>query len=230
MMRGRNRRFGICVFVWCIFACGLYLASPSLAAGAPEKRAANKAPSGKTGSVAEKQRPAGRGASSSGPFKSDAPLTIVGDRMEISQRDRTIVFEGHVSVRQEDLTITGKRMKVFAAPPDKAKPAPKEQPQDSQGDPSMMGRIDRIEMEGGIRIVQHEKDATAEKGIYYHGENKIVLLGNPVVTQGADRIQGRQITLYLADGRSVVEGGESTPVQVILHPKKNKDQNKEQSP
>ncbi len=229
MIRGRNRKIGLSVFVSCLLACGLCLSDSSMAAGAPEKRPASKAPSSGSGSAPEK-RSASKGAPKSGPFKSDAPLTIVGDRMEISQRDRTIVFEGHVSVQQEDLTITGKRMKVFAAPADKGKAAPKEQSQEQQGDPSMMGRIDRIEMEGGIRIVQHEKDATAEKGIYYHGENKIVLLGNPVVTQGADRIQGRQITLYLADGRSVVEGGESTPVQVILHPKKNKDQNKEQSP
>jgi lipopolysaccharide export system protein LptA len=141
--------------------------------------------------------------------------------MEASQRDRTIVFEGHVTVQQEDLTITGKRMKVFAAPPEKDKPSQATQGQ--SGESSMMGRIDRIEMDGGVRIVQREKVATAEKAVYYHGENKIVLLGSPVVSQGADQIQGRMITLYLADGRSVVEGGESSPVQAILHPKKNKE-------
>jgi lipopolysaccharide export system protein LptA len=223
MIRGRIRRLGTGVFVLCFLLSGHCLSGLSGAAGAPEKRPAKKTPASPAGNAAEKS-PASKPAPKSGPFKSEAPLTIVGDRMEVSQRDRTIVFEGHVTVRQEDLTITGKRMKVIAAPPDKAKPAQKGDAQDQQGDPSMIGRIDRIEMDGGIRIVQREKDATAEKGIYYHGENKIVLLGNPVVSQGADKIQGRQITLFLADGRSVVEGGESSPVQVILHPKKSKEQ------
>jgi lipopolysaccharide export system protein LptA len=196
------------VLVSCLMTGGLCLLVCVTSIGAAEKRAGNKPPS------------------KSGPLKSEAPLTIVGDRMEVNQRDRTIVFEGHVTVRQEDLTITGKRMKVFAQPVTKTKPpqAAQAQGQGQPEDDSMMTRIDRIEMEGGVRIVQHERVATAEKSIYYHGENKIVLLGSPVVTQGADQVQGRMITMYLSDGRSVVEGGESTPVQAILHPKKNKEQ------
>ena len=85
----------------------------------------------------------------------------------------------------------------------------------------MMEQIDRIEIEGDVRISQREKVATADKSVYYHGEQKIVLMGNPMVSQGEDRVQGRLITLYLADGRSVVEGGESSPVQAVLHPRKD---------
>jgi lipopolysaccharide export system protein LptA len=189
----------------CLMTAGLCLIVCVTSIGAAEKHAGSKSPS------------------TSGPFKSEAPLNIAGDRMEVNQRDRTIIFEGHVTVQQEDLTITGKRMKVFAAPVAKGKPPQQGQGQGTSEETSMMGKIDRIEMDGGVRIVQREKVATAEKSIYYHGENKIVLLGNPVVSQGADQIQGRMITLYLADGRSVVEGGESAPVQAILHPKKSKE-------
>jgi lipopolysaccharide export system protein LptA len=203
MMRGRKRKTWGGVFVSWVVAGGFCLLISATAFAAQEKRTGEKPPP------------------KSGPFKSEAPLTIAGDRMEVNQRDRTIVFEGHVTVQQEDLTITGKRMKVFAAPVAKGKPS--QQGQGQSEETSMMGKIDRIEMDGGVRIVQREKVATAEKSIYYHGENKIVLLGNPVVSQGADQIQGRMITLYLGDGRSVVEGGESSPVQAILHPKKSKD-------
>ena len=145
-----------------------------------------------------------------GPLRSDAPLNIASDRMEVSQKDRTILFEGHVVIQQEDLTITGRRMMVFASGADKGKGA----------ESSMMEQIDRIEIEGDVRISQREKVATSEKSVYYHREQKIVLIGNPVVSQGEDRVRGRLITLYLADGRSVVEGGESSPVQAVLHPRK----------
>ena len=142
-------------------------------------------------------------------MKSDSPLHIASDRMEVKQQDKTIVFEGHVVVQQDDLTITGNRIKVSAA--SVAKPAKGEQP-------SIVDKIDRIEVEGDVKIVQREKLATADKAVYYHQEQKIVLMGRPVVSQGQDKVQGRLITLYIAEGKSVVEGGEESPVQAVLHP------------
>ncbi len=142
-------------------------------------------------------------------IKSESPLHIASDRMEVKQQDKTIVFEGHVVVQQDDLTITGNRMKVTAAAVDKS----------AKGDQSsMVDKIERIEVEGDVKITQREKLATAEKAVYYHQEQKIVLMGRPVVAQGQDKVQGRLITLYIAQGKSVVEGGEETPVQAVLHP------------
>jgi lipopolysaccharide export system protein LptA len=139
-------------------------------------------------------------------LNSGSPLNIAGDRMEANQKDREIIFEGHVVVQQSDLTITGRTLKVYAVAGDKPN-------QDS-----MMDKIDRIEVEGDVRISQREKLATAEKAVYYHQESKIVLMGNPSVSQGQDKLMGRLITLYINEGRSVVEGGAETPVQAVLHP------------
>jgi lipopolysaccharide export system protein LptA len=141
-------------------------------------------------------------------LKSDSPLHIASDRMEVKQNEKTILFEGHVVVQQDDLTITGRTLKVYAASTGTEK--------NSQS--SMMDKIDRIEIEGDVKISQQDKVATADKAVYYHVEQKIVLMGNPVVSQGADKVQGRLITLYIAQGRSVVEGGAQTPVQAVLHP------------
>jgi len=157
---------------------------------------------------AEKQK--GKVAQEQDIVKSDSPLHIASDRMEVSQTEKIITFEGHVVVQQDDMTITGNRMKVVAADGGK-----KDERKDAQT--SMMDRVDRIEVEGDVRISQKEKVATAEKSVYYHQQRKIVLIGNPVVSQGQDSVRGRVITLYLAEGRSVVEGGES-PVHAVLHP------------
>ena len=151
-------------------------------------------------------KPAGTTAPKS--MKSDSPMHVAGDRMEVSQTDRTILFEGHVVVQQDDITITGKRLKVFAM-----------SGQDKSGEPTMMDKVDRIEVEGDVTISQKEKVATSDKAVYYHQEQKIVLIGSPKVAQGQDTVQGRVITMYMAQGKSVVEGGEESPVHAVLHPK-----------
>jgi lipopolysaccharide export system protein LptA len=142
-------------------------------------------------------------------MKSDSPLHIASDRMEVRQQDKTIVFQGHVVVRQDDLTITGNQLKVTAAQVDKSIKTDQS---------AIVDKIDRIEVNGDVKITQREKQATANQAVYYHQEQKIVLMGNPVVSQGQDKVQGRLITLYIAEGKSVVEGGEETPVQALLHP------------
>ena len=156
--------------------------------------------------------PASR-ATNAGPgaiLQSDSPLKIASDRMEANQNDKTVLFEGHVVVQQDDLTITGKRLKVYSS----------EALKDGAAQSAMVDKIDRIEMEGDVTISQKDKVATAQRAVYYHQEQKIVLSGQPMVTQGEDRIQGRLITLLLAEGKSIVEGGAETPVQALLHPAK----------
>lgn len=159
--------------------------------------------------AAEKQKP--RSPRDPNAMKSDSPLHIASDRMEVVQAEKIITFVGHVVIQQDDLTITGNSMKVFAAS------GKKEDKKEAQ--PAMMDQVDRIEMEGDIKISQRDKVATADKAVYYHQDRKIVLLGSPMVSQGQDSVRGRVITLYIAEGRSVVEGGDA-PVQAVLHPKK----------
>ncbi len=148
--------------------------------------------------------------SSGGPFlQRGSPVHISSDRMDVDQAGRTILFQGHVVVQQDNLTITGRSLKVFAAP---------NATDHQQGDGGMMDRIDRLEMEGDVRISQEDRLAAAERAVYYHQEQKIVLMGNPRVSQGPDRIEGQLITLFLDEGRSVVEGGSESPVRAVLHP------------
>jgi lipopolysaccharide export system protein LptA len=149
-------------------------------------------------------------------LKSDAPLHVVSDRMEANQKNRTILFQGHVVVQQEDLTITGNKLTVYAAQGDEDKDKSK----DSLG--VTMDKIDRIVMVGDVRISQEDKVAVADKAVYYHEKQVIVLSGNPRVSQGKDTVRGHVITLYLTEERSVVEGSKQDPVQVTLHPSRKK--------
>jgi len=143
--------------------------------------------------------------------KSGSPIHITADRMEAKQDQRTIVFEGHVSVQQDDMTITSNNLKVALLSGEKV-------PASGESNPSQ--RIDYIEFEGDVKVTQKDRLATANKAIFYQKEQKITLQGRPVVTQGQDRIEGNFITIYPQQGRSIVEGGNGTPVQAVLFPAK----------
>jgi lipopolysaccharide export system protein LptA len=142
----------------------------------------------------------------------DKPINISSDKMEVSQKQGTIVFEGHVVAQQENLTMTGKKLVVYAVK-EKSKTA-----KGSGEQSGMIERLDRIELSGEVRISQGEKLATCEKAVYYRQEQKIILSGNPQVSQGKDVLNGRLITLYLLEERSVIEGGGQNPVKATLFP------------
>lgn len=154
------------------------------------------------------QKPDSNATQQQGLLQNDAPIHIASDRMEVDQNDKVVTFEGHVVVQQKDLTITGKLMRVYTSKGD------------TSTESSKTDRIDRIEVEGDVKISQQDKIATADKAVYYHDKQKIVLMGNPQFSQGQDTIKGRLITLYLPEQRTVVEGGENTPVHAVLYPER----------
>ncbi len=142
---------------------------------------------------------------------SQSPIHITADRMETNQDENTITFESHVIVQQDDVTITSNRLKVTMLQGDK-KPASVES--------SPAERIDYIEFDGDVKVTQQDRLATANKAIFYQKEQKIMLHGRPVVTKGQDRVEGNLITIFLKEGRSVVEGSAGAPVQAVLFPGK----------
>jgi len=157
--------------------------------------------------VEKSQQPKASATGQQGLLQSDEPIHIASDRMEVDQKDKVVMFEGHVVVQQKDLTITGKKMRVYTS-----------NAADPSSESSKADRIDRIEVEGDVRISQQDKIATADKAVYYHNQQKIVLMGKPQFSQGQDTIKGRLITLYLPEQRTVVEGGQDNPVHAVLYP------------
>lgn len=139
--------------------------------------------------------------------KSDSPIHIQSDRMEAKQEERMILFDGHVTVQQDDMTLNANKLKVVLLAGEKNPTGPTD-------------RIDYIEAEGEVKVTQKDRLVTADKAIFYQKERKIVLHGRPVVTKGYDKIEGTLITIYLQQGRSVVEGGRGNPVQAVLFPGK----------
>lgn len=147
------------------------------------------------------------GAQPGKPISGDSAIQLTSDRMVLDEKKKVVVFEGHVVVTRSDVTITADRLYLYGKSNERI-----------VMDKPLGEQIDRIEVEGNVRIVQGNKVASSDKAIYYVEQQKILLVGNPVVAQGQDRISGQMITIYLKEGRSVVEGGQEKPVKVILTP------------
>jgi len=155
------------------------------------------------------------------PIMSQSPIHITADRMEAQQDQRIIIFDNHVVVKQDDVTITSKTLRVFLLP-EENKPAAGDTSQKRGGneektvspaqkktalnDSPAAQKIDYIEFEGDVKFTQQDRLATAKKAIFYQKDQKVVLHGDPVVTKGQDRIKGDLITIYVKEGRSIVEG------------------------
>lgn len=114
------------------------------------------------------------------------PIDITSDRLEADDAARKVRFLGQVVARQGDVTLYAREMLVILQ--EKAQ------------------EIDRIEAYGDVRIVQGERVATAQKGVYLNREGQIVLSGSPQVHQGKDVVTGEEIIVYLNEDRSEVKG------------------------
>ncbi len=138
-------------------------------------------------------------------------IQIKSDRLEAHQKERQVIFLGHVVATQGDLTIRGDRMTIFYS---------------EGGGAEVTGndlgeRLDRIEVEGNVRISQSKTVATARNAVYYRSNNKVVLTGEPRVQRDKDVIQGSSITLFLDSEKSIVEGGPSGPVEATIYSEDN---------
>ncbi len=69
-----------------------------------------------------------------------------------------------------------------------------------------------------MRIVQGERVATGEKGVYLNREDRIILTGSPKVHQGKDIVTGDEIIVFLNENKSIVKGSEGSRVRATFHP------------
>jgi lipopolysaccharide export system protein LptA len=154
---------------------------------------------------------------------------ITAKTMTVRNQESKAIFQGSVILTRGSLTVHSDEMVVFfkstqpGGPPEGAgersdgkapERIPSEKPKRGGETPAMQSRsISMIEATGSVVIEKDEGRATCRKAIYYEAEEKIVLLGDPVAWQKGTRVSGEKMTMYLADDRSVVEGGTQVDIE-----------------
>ena len=130
----------------------------------------------------------------------NAPVTVDADQLENIQKEGLVVFTGNVVATQNSSTQWADRMEVYL---------------DDKGD-----RIVRTISTGNVRIITRDcRSGTAKRAEYYDAEQRVVLIGNARVWRDDNVVTGERITIFLAEDRSVVEGGQQERVKAVFYPK-----------
>jgi lipopolysaccharide export system protein LptA len=128
------------------------------------------------------------------------PVTVDADQLENLQKEGLIVFTGNVVATQDNSKQYADRMEVYL---------------DAKGD-----NIVRTISTGNVRIITKDcRMGTARRAEYYDAEQRVVLIGNARVWREDNVVTGDRITIYLAEDRSVVEGGKQSRVKAVFYPK-----------
>ena len=133
----------------------------------------------------------------------DEPIRVSADRLEADEKKRSVVFSGSVQARKADMVIYADKMTLFY----------------NSGD---RGQIDRVEIDGRLRIVQEDRIATADHGVFHNSEGRVLLSGNAEVHQGGNSIVGDEIEYFLDEARSVVKSQPDSRVNAVFSTEGNK--------
>lgn len=180
------------------------LLSAILAAGASDVYAAEPGLLSKTGETAP------------------IPTTITAKKVTVRKQDSQAVFEGTVVLARGPLLVHSDRMVVLfhvegqgngAVPKNAgegtggAKLQGRSEPQRHEPPPGLSNHsVNRVEAIDHVQIKYAGGNATCQKAVYFSDGDKIVLTGDPVAWEKGTRVSGKQITIYLTEERSVVEG------------------------
>ncbi len=125
--------------------------------------------------------------------------TITSQMMTFQGKSSQTIFEGMVVLEKGDLVMRSDHMIVTFK-----KGAP-EGNQETKGESPH--QIDHIEASGKVVIEKSDGKATCGRAFYYKDEEKLVLTESPVAWQVGIKVEGSQMTMFLKEDRSIVEGG-----------------------
>jgi lipopolysaccharide export system protein LptA len=141
--------------------------------------------------------------------RDDVRIVINSKVLEVNNIKKIVTFSGGVRAVRGDFTIECQKMKVFY-----------EGFSNGEKSGDTKARIKEIVATGKVKVLRAQGGmATAEKGVFYESEDKVILTGNPLIKRGGDSVQGDRIIIFLKEDRSVVEGR----AKAIINPKERKE-------
>jgi lipopolysaccharide export system protein LptA len=118
----------------------------------------------------------------------NAPIDVAADRIEVQDRADRAIWSGNVVVKQAQLTLEAQRLTLAY---------------------STAGglEIDRLDASGGVVVRSLSETARGDFGVYDIDRRLITLIGGVRLERGGSSLAGGRLTIDLASGRAVVDGG-----------------------
>ncbi|WP_155905113.1 LptA/OstA family protein [Methylopila sp. M107] len=157
--------------------------------------------------------------------KSDDPVNVEADNLEVRDQDQSAVFSGKVVLKQGGSIVNARKLTIYYYQKGQT-PAAKTDGSPKQGEtaggaakPETGRSIRRMEAEGDVVVTQRNQRATGARGVFDVESNKVELTGGVVVSQDDNVIKGDRLRVDLTTQTSRVEGGGSGRVQGVFTPK-----------
>src|SRR5262245_47750983 len=140
----------------------------------------------------------------------DEPVKIRAASLEVREKDKMATFTGDVHVLQGDTEMRCKTLVVFyeeETAPQPSKQASARPMKAAEPGPSGDRQIRLIEAKGNVVVVQKDQNAAGDAATFNMRENTVTLVGNVVVTRGADVLRGQRLVVNLTTGVSTMDQG-----------------------
>jgi lipopolysaccharide export system protein LptA len=126
------------------------------------------------------------------------PIDVTSDKVESYWKENLVIFKGNVIARQKDMVIYADSLEVVTH-------------EDGKG-------IERVTAGGNVKIQQGPRVAHCQKAVFYNLDQKLVLTGDPKVSEGDNIVLGDEIIFDIDKNRVEVKGGPSGRGKVKVQP------------
>ncbi len=150
---------------------------------------ATPAPSGEKTGVQKKAVPETTAPKPAISADKSQPIDVTSDKVEARWKENLVIFKGNVVARQKDIVIYADSLEVVTI-------------EDGKG-------IERVTAGGNVKIQQGLRVAHCQKAIFYNLDQKMILTGDPKVTEGDNVVLGDEIIFDIDKNRVEVKGGPS---------------------
>jgi len=133
-----------------------------------------------------------------GSWDRGAPVDIQSKQMSVDFDARRIIFQGDVSVRQADFSLSAQEVTALFG--DRAED------------------IKKIVAKGDVFIRKSDKLAWGKEAVYDREEATVLLRGNPSLKQGENTLRGEAIRVFLEEDRMDIEGGVKAEFRIVEEP------------
>jgi outer membrane protein assembly factor BamD len=115
------------------------------------------------------------------------PIDIMSDSVETYTKENLIFFKGNVTARQKDMVIYADSLEAVII-------------EDGKG-------IEKVIAGGNVKIQQGLRVANCQKAIFYNLDKRVVLTGEPKLSEGDNTVSGDEIIFDMDQNRVEVKGG-----------------------
>jgi outer membrane protein assembly factor BamD len=126
------------------------------------------------------------------------PIDVISDRVETYSKENVIIFRGNVVARQKDIVIYADSIEAKVI-------------KDGKG-------IERVLASGNVKVQQGLRVASCQKAVFLNLDQKIILTGEPKVSEGDNMVSGEEIVFDLARNQVEVKGGAGGRGKAKIYP------------